>query len=374
MTETRKPLKILQLTSGTHVNGALVHCKLLSSHLARRGHQVTIGCRKNSWLWKELAEQPVRVVTCQMKRWPLDNLTRFADWIRRERFDVIHTHMSSAHMFGIIMNRMTGVPVAATAHCRHVQPWWRLNNVVIANSESTYRFHRRVNWVPNRQITKVHPFIDNEKFQPPDLHMYRAMRREWRFALDTQVIVIAGDVVSHKGHYYLFETLPQLLAKFPKLRVVVVGRFRRGEAYTNRLRRFLVDHQLYNKVKWLGRRDNMQDVLGAADVVAIPSLVESFGMVALESMAVGTPVVASDTGGLRELIKHQQNGLLIAPKDSQRMATAIEDLLSHPELRDRLTTGGRQMIEQCFSPDRLIDQIETVLYEATCVEKNRIAA
>jgi len=89
---------------------------------------------------------------------------------------------------------------------------------------------------------------------------------------------------------------------------------------------------------------------------------------------VGTPVVASDTGGLRELIKHQQNGLLIPPKDSQRMATAIEEILSHPELRDRLTTGGRQMIEQCFSPDRLIDQIETVLYEATCVEKNRIAA
>ena len=374
MTENRKPLKILQLTSGTHVNGALVHCKLLSSHLARRGHQVTIGCRKNSWLWQELAEQPVRVVTCQMKRWPLENLTRFSDWIKRERFDVMHTHMSSAHMFGIIMNRMTGIPVVATAHCRHVQPWWRLNSVVIANSESTYRFQRRINGVPDRQLRKVHPFIDIEKFQPPDLHMYRAMRREWRFPLDTPVIVIAGDVVPHKGHYYLFEALPELSEKFPELRVVVVGRFRRGEPYTNRLRRFLIERRLYQKVKWLGRRDNMQDVLGAADVVAIPSLVESFGMVALESMAVGTPVVASRTGGLKELIQHEENGLLTPPKDSRGMATAILKLLADSKLRDRLIAGGQQLIQQRFSPDRLIDQIETVLYGATGLKKNFLAA
>ncbi|MDG1807218.1 MAG: glycosyltransferase family 4 protein [Pirellulaceae bacterium] len=369
-----KPLKILQLTSGLDVNGALVHCKLLSQQLARRGHQVTIACRQQSWLWSQFSELPVRVVTCQMNRWPLSDLTEFAEWMKREQFDVMHSHMSSAHMFGIIMKKMTGIPVVATAHCRHVQPWWRFNDTVIANSASTYRFHKKFNLVPSQQLVTIHPFIDTQKFREPARPMYRAMRRDWRFPMDASVLAIAGDVVPHKGHHWLFKCLPDLLQAFPELRVILVGRFRRGESYTNRLRQHLVDHQLYKRVKWLGRRNNMQDVLGAADLVVMPSLVEAFGMVALESMAVGTPVVASETGGLKELITHRQNGLLVPPRNAPLLGGAITRLLTDPTLRTQIIQGGLQTIQERFTPEVLTRQIETVLYSATQSEKKRLAA
>ena len=118
----------------------------------------------------------------------------------------------------------------------------------------------------------------------------------------------------------------------------------------------------------------MQDVLGAADLVVMPSLVEAFGMVALESMAVGTPVVASETGGLKELITHRQNGLLVPPRNAPLLGGAITRLLTDPTLRTQIIQGGLQTIQERFTPEVLTRQIETVLYSATQSEKKRLAA
>ena len=368
------PLKILQIVSGTDVNGALVHCRLLSRELSRRGHDVTIACRTESWLWSQLDDCSLRLVTCEMERWPLAGLRRFADWIRRERFDVLHTHMSSAHMFGIIMKRLTGVPVVATAHSRHVQPWWRLNDRVIANSKSTASFQQRINLVNRCQIATINCFVDTTKFREPGKNVYRAIRRQWRFKPDTRVIVIAGAAVPYKGHMYLFQGLPEMIRQIPDLRVVVVGRFKRGEWYTDRLRKYLVQENLFKRVKWIGRRNNMHEILSAADVVAIPSIVESFGMVALESMAAGTPVVATATGGLKELIDHENDGLLVPARDSGALAKSVLRLFSDPELREKLIAGGQKTVANRYAPEKLTRQIEHVLWQACQPTNSRSAA
>ena len=112
----------------------------------------------------------------------------------------------------------------------------------------------------------------------------------------------------------------------------------------------------------------------AADLVVMPSLVEAFGMVALESMAVGTPVVASETGGLKELITHRRNGLLVPPRNAPLLGGAITRLLTDPALRTQIVQGGLQTIQERFTPEVLTRQIETVLYSATQSEKKRLAA
>ena len=356
-----RPLKILQLVSGTDVNGALVHCRLLARELAKRGHLVSIGCRAGSWLWNQMDDSSVRLITCDMKRRPVSRMQSFADWIRREKFDVMQTHMSSANLFGVLMKQMTGVPVVATAHSRHIQPHWRFNDHVIANSAVTQRYMRRVNRVNPQRLTTVHCFVDDEKFREQETIIYRGLRRQWRFQLDARVVVIAGDVVPHKGHWYFFQCLPDLLKRFPDLQVVVVGRFKRDEKYTQKLRRFLLQHRILNRVKWIGRRNNMQEVLSAADLAVIPSLVESLGMVALECMAVGTPVVASRTGGLIELIENEQNGLLVPAKNPQAIGQAVTRLLKCEQLQTELVAGGKSVVATRFSTDVLVRQVEAVL-------------
>ncbi len=364
-------LNILQIISGRDVNGALEHCRLLSRQLCRRGNRVTIMCRRESWLWKQLDDMPVGVVQSELARWRPSEVRRMAAWVSRQQFDVIHTHMSRAHMYGIILRQLTGIPVVATAHSQHFQPHWHLNDRVICNSDDTLRYYQRVNRVARAKTRMVHCFIDLERFSGVDSLSRRGVRRQWRVAAEQRVIGIAGDVVPHKGHWYLFRALPRLLREFPDLKLVVVGRFNRNEKFTAKLRRFQLHQGLDRRVKWLGRRDNMHEMLGAMDVVAVPSLVESMGMVALESMAAGTPVVAARTGGLVELIQDGRDGILVGRRDVDTLATGIASVLGNDRLRAEIIENGRQRVAGQFGPDAMTAKIEAIYREVVLGEGRR---
>lgn len=359
MTPTR-PLNILQIVSGREINGAVEHCRILSRQLCRHQHRVTIMCRRDSWLAGRVGDSPVQVVQCDMNRWPPQSLRRMAGWVSRQQFDVIHTHMSRAHMYGILLSRLTGLPVVATAHSWHFQPHWHLNHHVIANSRATLNYHRRVNRLNPRRSSVVHCFVDTERFSAVAPYTRTGIRRQWRVAPDQPVVGLVGDVVPHKGQAFLLEALPGLLDRFPNLQVVVVGRFHRNEAYTRQLRRFQLKHGLLRRVRWIGRRDNTQDIMSALDVLAVPSLVESMGMVALEGMAVGTPVVAARTGGLPEMIRSGWNGLLVRPRDARELGEAIGRMLADRELRQQCVDNGRRQVAADFGPDHVTGKIEKI--------------
>ena len=97
-------------------------------------------------------------------------------------------------------------------------------------------------------------------------------------------------------------------------------------------------------VRFLGRRDDVPALLAASDVVAVPSVVaEAFGLTALEGMAAGRPVVAFASGGLPELVRDGETGILVPTGDAAGLARAIRQLLTEPALRDRLGAAGRRV-------------------------------
>ena len=136
---------MLQIVSGRDLNGALTYCQFLSDRLTRGGHHVAIACRRDCWL-RGHAPAGVTFVESDLKR-RYDEVQRIASWIRDQRIDVIHTHMSRAHVFGVLLRMFSRVPVVATAHSCNFQPHWWFNDYVIANSRSTLRYHRLVNLV-----------------------------------------------------------------------------------------------------------------------------------------------------------------------------------------------------------------------------------
>ena len=354
-------MKILQIISGVEVNGALMHCKLLSQELARNGHDVTLMCRRDSWIWDQVDQDLVRVVASEMNRWPLGQLFAAARWIRSEQFDVMHTHMSRAHTYGILMKHLSGVPVVATAHNRHIQVHWCLNDYVIANSEATRSFHCRYNGVPRRKVETIHCFIDRSRFDGVSDIMRKQIRERWRISQQAPVIGIVGAVTKRKGHWYLFQALPQLLERFPDLRLVIVGGFDRQDPYVQKLRAFQKKHQLIGKIKWWGARKHIQNVMQGLDALVVPSLEEPMGMVPLEAMATGTPVIASKTGGLVEVIQHQENGLLIPRRDSEAIVQAVSRVLEDQDLRQQLITSGFRWVNDQFSSETLSGRVEQAL-------------
>ena len=103
--------------------------------------------------------------------------------------------------------------------------------------------------------------------------------------------------------------------------------------------------------------------MSAFDVLAVPSIEEPLGLVALESLAAGTPVVASRTGGLPEIVRPGENGILVPPKDPKMLAQAIVELAQSKSERERLGHNGRQMVRQDFDPIQLTRQVENVFQQ-----------
>ena len=351
-------LNILQIISGREVNGALVYCHLLSNMLAERGHRVWIVCRPGSWMAEQTYSAGVQILHSSMRRLPTTDLRVASEWIRQHRIDLIHTHMTRAHTFGVLLKMITGTPVVATAHSRHFEVHWKFNDYVLANSRSTQEYHQRINWISPSKIQTVYCCPDLTRFETVTPWDVRIVRRQLRVATDKILLGVVGEVLPRKGHWYLFQALPRIMQEFPEMTLVILGRFHRNEAYVRQLRRWLVDNRLFRRTKWLGLRSNVHHFMHAFDITVVPSIEEPLGLVAIESLASETPVIASHTGGLPEIIEHGQTGLLVPPRHPEALEEAISTLASDPDLRHQLGKNGRQFVRKMFEPQSLIDQVE----------------
>ncbi len=340
------------------MNGALTYCKFISEQLQSFGHEVTILCRPDGWL-QEHVDPSIRFIESELNRNPFE-LQRIATWIRENGIELIHTHMSRGHTFGVLMRMMTGVPVIATAHSCSFQLHWRMNSFVIANSQSTYDYHCRVNRIPASKMKKVYCFTDLERFKHVTPLNVTIVKRQMRLRGDEFLVGVVGDVMARKGQVYLFRALAEIVEAIPNFKLVLLGRFSRKEPYVKKLREIQIQEKLFRRVKWLGLRSNVQDFMAAFDLCVVPSIEEPLGLVALEALAAGTPVVASQTGGLPEIVRPGENGILVPPRDPRKLAEAIIQMSQSQSERQRLGENGRRMVQREFDPTQLSRDVEEV--------------
>ncbi len=351
-------MKVLQIVSGREVNGAVTYCKSLSEQLLSRGLNVTIMHRAESWLGQQ-SIPGAGFFQSEMARTPHE-LKRVSRWIREQEFDLIHTHMSRAHFIGVLLRMTSGVPVIATAHSCTFQLHWVMNDYVIANSRSTLDYQRRINRVRTGRSSMIHCFTNLQRFQNVTPAQVAEIRRHLGVKPADFLVGVVGQVNRRKGHRFLFEGLPELFRRVPNLKVMIVGEFDRDHNYVKRLRRQHLQNGWYGQVQWLGRRNNVEDYMSAMDLCVVPSVREPLGLVAVESLAACTPVVATRTGGLPEIVIPNENGLLVPRKNVSALVAAIEQLAGKPETRKAMGLRGQQMVLDKFSPEFLTDQVMDV--------------
>ena len=131
--------------------------------------------------------------------------------------------------------------------------------------------------------------------------------------------------------------------------------------------------RLFGCVKWLGLRENVQDFMTAFDLLTVPSIEEPLGLVAVESLAAGTPVVATNTGGLPEIVKHNECGLLVPPRNPDALADAIIKMASDKALRARMGEFGHAFAHEEFETGRLCDRVEQI-YQNVASQRLRKAS
>jgi glycosyltransferase involved in cell wall biosynthesis len=189
-----------------------------------------------------------------------------------------------------------------------------------------------------------------------------AARRSLDLLPDEPVVLYVGRLLRIKGVHHLLGAFPRVLARFPLVRLLIVGDGEEGQDLQTSARRL----GLGPRVAFLGSlpHEDVIRCMRAADVFVLPSLVESFGIVLLEAMSCGLPVVASRVMGIPYLVEDGLNGFLVPPTDEEVLADRITALLSDPDLRARMGEQNRSKAAAYLMPriaDRFFELWQTLL-------------
>jgi glycosyltransferase involved in cell wall biosynthesis len=198
---------------------------------------------------------------------------------------------------------------------------------------------------PSDKIDVVPNGVDTTPFDVLDGHEPSAFRRQ--FALDEEEIIFyVGRVVQEKGVHLLVEALPKILARRPNAKLVVAG----TGGSLDPARERAAELGLGDKALFTGfiSDDDRNRLFRAADVAVFPSLYEPFGIVALEAMAARTPVVVANVGGLGEVVRNHETGLLIYPDDVDSLVWGVLHTLDHPEWARQRVENAYRVVRERF--------------------------
>jgi glycosyltransferase involved in cell wall biosynthesis len=180
-----------------------------------------------------------------------------------------------------------------------------------------------------------------------------AARAEFGYAPDDLVVLTVCRLFAEKGPEELIRAVAALREEVPRVRLLVVGEDNESsQAFAHRLRNLVIETDLGGCVIFAGRRSDVPALMAGADVFAMPSFEEPFGLVFAEAMAMELPVVALDSGGAPEVLVHGENGLLSRPGDLDGLVANLATLLGDPDLRRAMGRSGRRRVEKRFVVER----------------------
>lgn len=268
---------------------------------------------------------------------------------RREHIQVIHCAGMKGIMTARIAGRLAGVPIVAHLHdCEPVTPmlrwpmrWtthWSARTLSVSRDVAE---HAHEAWNLDMEHSEVLPnglVLEDMRRTPMDAG--QAFRERYGLLPDVKVIGIIGRLAPVKGHDILLRAMPEVLAKEPMARLLIIGDGQEREALNKRVHEL----GLHGYVTFTGQIDDVSGALRAIDVVAMPSLREGLPYALLEAMAMDKPVVASAVGGLAETIRHCENGVLFRSGDAQALAKALISVLTDPMLAQTVMRGAHETV------------------------------
>jgi glycosyltransferase involved in cell wall biosynthesis len=282
-----------------------------------------------------------------------------------------HLHTGRATWLGGWAARMAGIPAITTRRMdRDVRPGARarlvhgtLTRRSVAISPGVAECLRR-GGVPEERIRTIWSAVDVEELRPS--RPRDAVRAELGSPPDRVVVLALGALVPRKGIDVLLDALAGLRGGATPWVAWIAGS---GDERTA-LERRAESLELGSRVRFLGQRDDAADLLGACDLLAMPSRREGLGVAALEAMAAGRPVVASRVGGLGQAVVDRSTGLLVPPDDPRALAAALLELIESPELRARLGVQARARVDAEFRAERMVSAY-AALYREVLAEAGR---
>lgn len=369
---TVSPLTVVHVDAERGFSGGEVQVFLLVEGLRRRGHRSVLVCPPGSRVEERARATDFEVVPVRMaNELDLASVARLKSAFERAKPDLVHLHTGRATWLGGLAARLADLPAITTRRMdREVRRTWRTRLVYGALVERVVAISPavdaclRAGGVPTDKITTIASAVD------PDVLRPKIDRAAVRSALEvpsaTRVLLAAGALVPRKGIDVLIDALALLAQRGIAPIAWIAGDGPERAALEERAARAGVA----DRVRFLGTRSDVPDLLAAADVFVHPARREGLGVAALEAMALARPVIASRVGGLTDSIVDGRTGLLVPPSDPRALADAIERIVGDAPLCAALGRAGPTRVAEGFLAEQMVGAYEA-LYRDVLAQRRR---
>jgi glycosyltransferase involved in cell wall biosynthesis len=297
--------------------------------------------------------------------WDLGGLVRLHRFLRREAYDLVHTHTSKGGFVGRLAARLAGVPVIV--HTAHGFAFHE------GTPAPTRRFYSTLERIASRWCDRIVSVSEFHRSWAIELGMcspYRIiaipngiavpgrnpvvklveLRRQLGARHDDLLILSISRLAPDKGLKYLIEAAAILPPMGRRVQIVIAGD---GPAQ-NPLEQLAANLGVTDRVAFIGFREDIGDLLAACDLVVLPSLREGLSIALLEAMAAGKPIIATSIGSQREVSSHADMALLVRPADAPSLSESILRLVADRALMARLGNNARTVYENFYTENRML--------------------
>lgn len=355
-----RTLRIVHSEAATSFGGQEGRIFKEMTAMRARGHHVEAICQPQAMLVDRLTDAGFTVHKVRMDG-PVNYLKGVAavrGILKEGRFDVLNTHSRRDTVIAALAGRLAGTPlIVRTRHLSNkVGSMWsytRLPHRVTTVSDHVRHYLIERGVPANKVATVYSPIVLPAPVERSTL------RDELGLADDDVIVGCVAVMRATKGHKDLIDAIAPLMATRPKLHLVFVGG---GSPVFEQTQDYIAQLGLQDRIHLMGMRRDVPNLLAGFDLFALATQQEASGTVYVEAQASGLPVIGTNVGGVSEMFRDGQTGILVPPKDPAALTHALQRLIDDVDLRHRMGEAGRKMVweEAVFSPARLAETTEAV--------------
>ncbi len=380
----KSPLRILVVISNLGFGGAERQVIELAKHIDKKRCELHICSLSDhipiaeSWVDRE---QRLHVIKKNAK-FDFSVVFKLAKLMQTLEIQVVHGFLFDAEISSRLAGKLANIPVIigsernSNHHYRFIHRFaYKLTRSLItrciANSSAGAKFNRETFHLPEAAYSVVHNGVDTERFKPRDVN---SLRQQLGILEGEQIIGMFGSFKRQKNHPLLFTAAAKLKSQRENFRILIVGAtIQEGAEPTDEYHAMVLQQvkelQLKDKCIFLGARSDVELVYNLCDITVLPSLFEGTPNVALESMASGIPVIATDVADNKQVIPDTKVGFIVTLGDSDILAERIATLLDDHDRRQAFGTNARHWVEQHYSLTRMADKMASIYESEYALQK-----
>ena len=368
-------MSLFQIDAGKEWRGGQRQSLFLAKELKRRGLPFFFIVQPESPLHQKACEAELPVLPFKMRNeFDLPAILRLAWAMKRKKCLLVHFHDAHSAAVGSVAASLAKVPFRIIT--RRVdfplkknyfsrRKYMKNVDVIIAISEGVKKVLVE-GGVDPENVEVISSGIDFSSFEEDSsaLTSKDYLHREFSFAVDDYLVGIVAHLADHKGHQYLIQATKILKQQAPKIKTIIVGEGPLSMELDRQAKELDVEDIIF----FLGFRKDIPKILSSLDLFVLSSHLEGMGSSILDAMASRLPVVATNVGGIPEVVIHGETGLLVPPRNPSALARAILRLYSDKTLASRLGQKGYELVHRKFSAEAMADKVVR-LYEKVGLRK-----